>query len=78
MVCPEQFRIMIDAAAVYMAVVYGQLREALHFYTADSDALRIAEQAEQRCMPRLRNSCINAAQEYNNFMKKEEAKVCGN
>ena len=77
-VCPEQFRIMKDAAAVYMAVVSGQLQEALHFYTADSDALRIAEQAEQHCMTRLRNSCVNAAQEYNLFMKEQEAKICGN
>ena len=69
---------MNDAAAVYMAVVNGQLREALHFYTADSDALRIAQQAERHYMTRLRNSCINAAQEYNNFMKEQETKICGN
>lgn len=77
-VCSEQLRIMIDATAVYLAVVSGHLCEIMHFYTADKGALRIAEQAEQYFTIRLRKSCVDAAQEYNYFMKEQETKICGN
>lgn len=76
--CPEQFRIMIDAAAVYLAVVIGHLCEAMHFYAADTEALRIPEQAEHCCTTMLRKSCVDAAQEYNHFMKEQESKICSN
>ena len=39
---------MIDAAAVYMAVVKGDLLEAMRYYTKDVEALRMAEQSNTK------------------------------
>lgn len=77
-VCSEQFCIMIDAAAVYKAVVKGDLLEAMRYYTKDVEALRMAEQSNTKLPQQLRKSCVDAAQKYIDFMKEQEARTCDN
>ena len=77
-VCSEQFHIMIDAAAVYMAVVKGDLLEAMRYYTEDVEALRMAKQSNKILPQQLRKSCVDAAQKYIDFMKEQEVRICDN
>lgn len=62
--CKEQFKILSDAAQVYLKVLTSDIGKAVAYFTTDSEMLRLAEKAEYYYPGNLSGEILSEAERF--------------